>query len=191
LFWPKDEIFRQVREDRGGVKKSRKKRGEDFAAQAAVPLAGWPVVVVVAVLCGIMPGVSYFGWPKYLSFHLYSGQSERFVLAGKHVPTREWERLRPFAVESPHMGPSSDTSPASRMQWQVDFMWWSLAELKVPVPAEARVFQKIALCLIDSAPEDWTDADFFLYRDAPNLRPLKSSYYFRGDFPRSQPLPDL
>ncbi len=118
------------------------------------------VAVTVAALVFAMPALSLGrAWPRYLSFHLYSGTEQRLqlVLTPSGVARLD-PRHRTLLVDS----------PASPQLQVIDFQTWSLAEFGAPVVDEDRVLLYIGRALADRF--GLGDADGFFYRDFPHFQ---------------------
>jgi len=114
---------------------------------------------IIAILVLVMPLFSQFGkWPRYLSFHLYSGHQQRMLVgllpAG---PAKLGEGMRPYIRESAGWPGHSE----------IEGMTWAFDELNVPLVSEDDVILKVAKALV--ARGGLTDSDGFFYIDYPML----------------------
>ena len=113
---------------------------------------------IVCTLVFALPALSMIHrWPQYLSFHLYSGGSQRFqlVLTRKGIEKLDADH-RQLLTES----------PASAQLRVLDLQAWSLAEFGVPVVAEDRVLIDLGRALTERFALEANDG--FFYRDFPH-----------------------
>jgi hypothetical protein len=104
------------------------------------PVPGWAIL-----LCGVAPALHFFNlWDGYLSFSLYSGNSNYAVI---YMADAVADRL-PEALQQ-----QIDTNPSQVDE--LDLMAWSYAELNVPAYSELRVYRSVArrVCLLAGNPE--------------------------------------
>ncbi len=117
------------------------------------------VTVIIVILVGIMPLFSLFGrWPRYLSFHLYSGHQQRMLVGLKPSgKAKLGEAFRPSIRESANWPGYSE----------IEGMTWAFDDLNVPLVSDDDVILQIAKQLV--ARGGLTDNDGFVYIDYPML----------------------
>jgi hypothetical protein len=127
--------------------------GERWRAPRSAPLR--LAALAVLWLVWVMPALSASGrWDQYLSFHLYSGRGQRFLLV---VPDAAVERLSPLLQRY-----CSDERGLPGHH-DVDFLAVTLGELRVPLPPEDRILLQLGKWV---ARRELAAADAaFFYRD--------------------------
>jgi hypothetical protein len=126
-------------------------------------MAGAPglriATAVIAILVCVMPGFSLVGkWPRYLSFHLYSGYQQRLLVG-----------LMPSGMAK--LGEAFQPAIRESANWpgysEIEGMTWALDELNVPLVSEDGVILQMAKAIV--ARGGLTDDDGFFYFDYPML----------------------
>jgi uncharacterized membrane protein YphA (DoxX/SURF4 family) len=113
---------------------------------------------LIGILVIVMPALSIGEWwPKYFSFHLYSGQDQRFQMV---MTTNTVANLPP--AYSSHLEPS----PAGPGYKIIDFNAWAMRELNAPLVSEPYVLLQIGKEMNRRLQFD--ERGMFFYRDYPN-----------------------